>query len=134
MTPSPNDSKPAESQASPANAAERIAVARQGDVCVATLQDSRLVDAALVAQCKSELMSLVQEGQAAKLVIDFSVVEHASPIALSTLMILQKKLQSQGGKLCVCGLSSSMTEVLKVARLDRILTIHEGQAEAIASM
>ena len=133
MTPDSDASRPNGPTGVQGSAFQSIAVRLEDEVCIASLQDARLEDIQVVTKCKGELLQLISGGSPVKLVIDFGSVEYASPIMLSSLLILQKAIQTSGGSLRICGLNTAMTQILEVARLDRMLNAQQDIAAAVAS-
>lgn len=66
------------------------------------------------------------------IILDFSKVEFLSSQAIGILLTMNKKLAALGGsKLVLCGVGARLTELLRITRLDRILTVKPSQKEAV---
>ncbi len=59
-------------------------------------------------------------------ILDFSQVRLMTSAALGKLLLLNKKLATQGRQLCVCGLSQQLRDILEVTHLHRVLRIADG--------
>jgi anti-anti-sigma factor len=57
------------------------------------------------------------------LLVSFEGVEFASTALLGKLITLHRKLQAVGGRLTICGLNKDLSEIFRITKLDRILTI-----------
>ena len=73
------------------------------------------------------------DGQDKRLIIlDFSRVEFLSSQAIGILLTMNKKLKAlPQSQLVLCGVGVRLTELLRITRLDKILTIRPSQKEAI---
>ena len=78
------------------------------------------------------VVGLVDEQDKRKLVLDFEKVTYLSSQAIGIVLTLNKKLSGlSGSKLVLCGVGPKLQELIKITRLDRILTIKPTQKEAI---
>ncbi len=64
-------------------------------------------------------------------VLDFSQVEFISSAVLNRLIVLDRAISSMGGKLVLCGLSSSLRDLFSMTRLDQVFRIVHDQDEAL---
>lgn len=64
-------------------------------------------------------------------VLDFSRVEFISSAVLNRLIVLDRAISSMGGKLVLCGLSSSLRDLFSMTRLDQVFRIVDDQDEAL---
>jgi anti-sigma B factor antagonist len=66
------------------------------------------------------------------IILDFSQVEFLSSQAIGILLTMNKKLGAlKGSKLILCGVGARLTELLRITRLDKLLTIKKSQKEAV---
>ncbi len=82
------------------------------------------------------LFRLVDEEKRDRVVLDFTMVQYLSSQAIGIVLTLNKKLTgtSAGGpNLVLCGVGPQLMQLLKITRLDRILTIKPTQKEAISA-
>lgn len=66
--------------------------------------------------------SAAAEGKT-ELVLDLTDVEYVSSAGLRVMMALHKKMQAQAGALTVAHPNESVTDVLKMTKFDRILSV-----------
>ena len=67
-----------------------------------------------------------------KLVLDFEKVQYLSSQAIGIILTLNKKMAPlKYSKLILCGVGPKLMELLKITRLDRILTIKPTQQDAV---
>ncbi len=91
-----------------------------------------LMDAVQLEEIGKGLYQLVDEKKRLWLVLDFTQVQFISSQAIGILMGLQKKLETLGdGKLVLCGVGPRLRELLKITKLDRLLTIKKTQSDAV---
>jgi anti-sigma B factor antagonist len=96
----------------------------------ASLMDPVQLD--LMAQA---LYQLVDEQDRRHIVLDFERVQYLSSQAIGILLGMQKKLAGlKNSKLILCGVGPRLTELLKITRLDRVLTVKPTQTEAVRSI
>jgi anti-sigma B factor antagonist len=68
-------------------------------------------------------------------VLDFERVQYLSSQAIGILLGMQKRLAAlKNGRLVLCGVGPRLMELLRITRLDRVLTVRPTQAEAVRSI
>jgi anti-anti-sigma factor len=78
------------------------------------------------------LFRLVDASSPKSLVLDFERVKHLSSQAIGIVLTLNKKVVGAGGgRFVLCGAGPSVAQLLKITRLDRVLTITPTQSEAL---
>jgi anti-sigma B factor antagonist len=107
---------------------------RVGDVTVVEFRTTSLMNPAELEKLSTALYELVddQQGEPRRLLIDFTRVKYLSSQAIGIVITLHKKVsQREGGQLMLCGVGPSLSNLLKITRLDRILRITATQEEAL---
>jgi anti-anti-sigma factor len=93
---------------------------------------SSLQDQIELAALGADLYRLVDEQDNRRLVVDFGQVKFISSQAIGILAQLHKKTAAlKGGLLILCNLSPTMLGLLKIVRLDKLITIVPTQEEAL---
>lgn len=77
------------------------------------------------------LWNLMTQHMAHRLLIDCDQMTYMPSAILGQLVLLQKRIVTQGGQLRITGLSPSMREVLHVTRLDSCLPVFANRNEAV---
>jgi anti-anti-sigma factor len=78
------------------------------------------------------LYRLVDELNKRQVVLDFEKVKYLSSQAIGIILTLNKKLsQFKDGAFVLCGVGPQLLQLLKITRLDKLLTIKPSQAEAV---
>lgn len=100
-----------------------LVVNRQGDVMVASFMHSKLLDEINIHSIGVELLALVDQNKALKLIIDFGTVSYLSSAVLGKLMAIHKGISATKGILVLCGISPNILEVFKITKLDKLFSI-----------
>ena len=104
-----------------------------GTQTVVSFYTPTLMNAAEVERVRADLLRLVDEGKRTRLILDFRRVQFFSSQVIGVLLTLNKKLVAAGGGgLVLCGVSDRLMELLKISRLDRLLSIKATRKEALS--
>jgi anti-sigma B factor antagonist len=91
-----------------------------------------LMDQLDLQTISESLYKLVDEQDKRKLVLDFEKVTYLSSQAIGIVLTLNKKLTAlPNSKLVLCGVGPKLQELIKITRLDKVLTIKPTQTEAV---
>ena len=91
-----------------------------------------LMDPAELEMIGASLYRLVDEEDRRRVIMDFERVVYLSSQAIGIVLTMNKKLSAlPHSKLVLCGVGPKLMELLKITRLDRILTPKPTQHEAI---
>jgi anti-sigma B factor antagonist len=91
-----------------------------------------LMDPLILEEIGKELYRLVDEEDKRRLILDFEKVQYLSSQAIGIVLTLNKKLSAlKNSKFVLCGVGPKLLELLKITRLDRILTVKPTQKEAV---
>jgi anti-sigma B factor antagonist len=99
---------------------------------VVEFRTASLMDPIILEEIGTELYRLVDEEDRRKLLLDFEKVQYLSSQAIGIILTLNKKLGAlKGSKMVLCGVGPKLMELLKITRLDRILTVKPTQHEGV---
>ena len=99
---------------------------------VVEFNNPSLMDPLELEAIGQQLYKLVDEQDKRKVVLDFEKVQYLSSQAIGIILTMNKKLGSlSNSKLVLCGIGPRLMELLKITRLDRLLTIKATQKEAV---
>ena len=99
---------------------------------IVEFKTASLMDPIILEEIGRELYRLVDEEDRRKLVLDFEKVQYLSSQAIGIVLTLNKKLSGlKYSKLVLCGVGPKLMELIKITRLDRILTLKPTQHEAV---
>jgi len=91
-----------------------------------------LMDAVQLEEIANSIYHLVDEQDQRRIVLDFEKVTYLSSQAIGIVLNLNKKLSAlKNSKLVLCGVGARLMELIKITRLDKILTIKPSQKEAV---
>jgi anti-sigma B factor antagonist len=68
------------------------------------------------------------------LIINFAGIERLSTEMLGNLVVLQRRVQGQGGRMKLCGISPALLEIFKILRLTRVFRICDEEQEALQTV
>jgi len=85
------------------------------------------------AELTTEWNSVADHVDCRALLLDCSNVEFLSSVMLSSLILLQRRLQQKKAKLVLAGLSAELREVLRWTKLDRYFEIIEERVPVTAA-
>jgi anti-sigma B factor antagonist len=117
--------------ANPSNAAP-FNVQQVDKFTVVEFNNPSLMDPLELEAIGQQLYKLVDEQDKRKIVLDFEKVQYLSSQAIGIILTMNKKLGGlTNSKLILCGIGPRLMELLKITRLDRLLTIKATQKEAV---
>ena len=85
---------------------------------------------------RAGLLRLAEEEKRTHLVLDFGRVQFISSTLIGTLLTLNKRLAAAPAGtagLVLCGVGQKLLDLLKISKLDRLLTIKPTRKEALAT-
>ena len=125
MTQSANQSTPGAPQSS-------FTVQQIDKFTVIEFKSPSLMDPLELEQLGQHLYRLVDEEDRRKVILDFEKVQYLSSQAIGIVLTMNKKLGAlKNSKLVLCGVGPRLMELLKITRLDRLLTVKPTQREAL---
>jgi anti-sigma B factor antagonist len=102
---------------------------------VVEFKNPSLMDPLELETIGQQLYKLVDEQDRRKIILDFEKVQYLSSQAIGIVLTMNKKLGGlANSKLVLCGVGPRLLELLKITRLDRLLTIKPSQREALKVM
>ena len=91
------------------------------------------IDSSNSREFHSELEAVVADSDAA-LVLDFGDVTYISSAGMRVILLTAKSLQKSGTKFALCSMNDSIREVFKISGFDKVIEIHDSQAEALSAV
>ena len=104
-----------------------------GKYTVIRFKTPTLMNSADVDRIRAEILALVDEEKKAHIVLDFTGVQFFSSQVIGLLLTLRKRLTTSpaAGTLQLSGVGPQLLELLKISRLERMLTIKPTYREAV---
>lgn len=103
------------------------------DVTVFKVTNKKL-DANISGLLKAEINSLILKNNLKKMIFNLAEVEACDSSGLSVLLVANRALINNNGKLITCGLSDKIMNLIKITQLDLVLDIAAAQNEAIQKL
>ena len=101
---------------------------------VIELIDPRLFDMATITALQDELLSLFDQEQPRRTVVDFTRVSHCSTAVINGLLRAKKRIQANDGQLKLCGMINSIRDAYKMLNLDgTVFQIYDNLDDALDS-
>lgn len=108
-----------------------VAIGREGDVSVATIQGS--VDASTLELFKEKLDPLCL-ARPAVVLLDCRELKYLNSRAIGLIMKYHRSLMVSRGRLILCALNERMVKTLDLLQVGRSLVTFSTRAEALASL
>ena len=89
-----------------------------------------------IERIRAGLIGLIEEEKRSHLVLDFGRVQYISSPVIGILLTLSKRVAAipgGAGGLTLCGVGPKLLELLKLSKLDRLLTIKPTRKEALGT-
>ena len=102
-------------------------------VFVIKFKDQKVMDPARIETMGKELMSLVDDDDSEKMLINFDNVSFFSSAAINKLIVLEKRVRAQGGQIRLSNLRPEVRDLFSYTNLDSMFQIKDEQDEALAS-
>ena len=110
----------------------RIEVSESANVSVVRFQDQKIIDPEAIQELGQELFDLVEREERKKLVLNFENVEFLSSAALGKLITFEKKVKRSEAELILTNISPEIFQVFAITNLDKLFTIKDTEADALA--
>lgn len=110
----------------------RIDVSESANVSVVRFKDQKIIDPEAIQELGQELFDLVEQEDRKKLVLNFSNVEFLSSAALGKLITFEKKSKRRDAELILTNISPEIFQVFAITNLDKLFTIKDSEADALA--
>ena len=102
---------------------------------IVEFRTNSLMDPLILQDISEHLYKLVDEEDRRHIIIDFEKVTYLSSQAIGIVISMHKKLsQLKHSRLMLCGVGPKLMELMKITRLDKVLTIKPSQKEALNAM
>ena len=111
----------------------RLYVETIGDVTVASLADSEIVNEDVLHEVDEQLAELASGLSAGDVLLNFREVRLMSSSMLAVLLKFSRRVAALGGKVKLCCVDPNLREIFKITRFDRIFEIHEQEYVALDS-
>jgi anti-anti-sigma factor len=104
---------------------------REGVTLIAKVEDR--VDGANAREFQDALEAAIEESDRV-VILNLERLSYISSAGLRVILLTAKVLGRQDARFAACSLSDSIREVFEVSGFDKIIPIHDSQADAIAAL
>lgn len=106
-----------------------MACRKMDTVIIVTPQNNR-IDVSVASDFKQEILKLF-DANLSRIIINFENVQFMDSSGLTAIVSLLKHLGESGAELVLCHINSSISNLLKITKLDRVFTIHPTEQSAL---
>ncbi len=89
------------------------------------------LDAVSSVEADKEFNKVLDAGKD-KLLINLGELEYISSAGLRVLLVVAKRMQQKGGKVCLCALAENVKEVFEISGFSSIFKIFEKEADGLS--
>ena len=107
-------------------------VTKNGKATILKLHGRKL-DSSISPELKAEFLVLCKPKVTQRLIVDLTEVQFCDSSGLSALLIADRTMREHGGNVHLVHVHKKVMDLMKISQLDRIFTINETIADAIAS-
>jgi anti-sigma B factor antagonist len=119
----------------PARMTPHLTVQQIDKATVVEFRTASLMDPLDLQNVSDQLYDLVDNQDKRQVILDFEKVQYLSSQAIGIVLNLNKKLGAlKGSRLVLCGVGPRLMELVRITRLDRVLTIKPTQKESLATI
>ena len=102
-----------------------------GKSTIVSFTDEKILEEADIRVLRESIMSVIEQEDRIKLVLDFGNVRYLSSAVLGLLIRVLKRTRERDGELRLCGISPKIYEVFKITRLTKTFDIYKDVESAI---
>ena len=109
-------------------------VVQQGDIIEIRLPATRLFDSDDYAALHCELMEFVKQTSPQKLLVHFGRIEYCSTAIMNGLLEVRNRLEEEGRRMKLCGMSAEVHEAFRMLQLDgTVFDIYSRKEDALGA-
>jgi anti-anti-sigma regulatory factor len=108
-----------------------LEVEQVGDVALVRFERRRILTEETIDTVAAQLFSLVEHAQQRKLILNFANIDRLASAMLGKLVLLQKNLQTVGGRVVLCHIAPHLYEIFTLLKVPRVLRIYRCETEAL---
>ncbi len=109
-----------------------LSVRPMGKWTIVEFRTASLMDVIVLEKLSQRLYSLIDEQDRRLIILDFERVQYLSSQAIGLIIGLHKRLaKSKGGQLILCSVGERLMQLIKIVKLEKLLTIKPTQKEAV---
>ncbi len=91
------------------------------------------IDSSNSREFHSDLEAVITDSDTS-VVLDFEDVAYISSAGMRVVLMTAKSLQQSGTEFVLCSMNDSIREVFRISGFDKIIAVHDSQAEALSAV
>ena len=111
----------------------RIEVQQNGGITEVILLDQEILDEITINEITESLFAVVADKAPVKLLLNFKTVRYLSSSALGALIRINKRIGETQGEFRLCQIKSSLLDIFKITKLDKVFEIFDDAQSARGS-
>jgi anti-sigma B factor antagonist len=112
----------------------RIDIDYVENATIVRFTDEKILEEKDVNALQDSIMSVVEQGERIKLILDFGNVRFLSSAVLGLLIRLSKRIYEKDGQLKLCNINSKIFEIFKITRLTTTFDIYKDVESAVEDL
>ncbi len=112
----------------------RISVEYAEKATIVSFTDEKILEERDIKALQESIMSVVEQTERIKLILDFGNVQFLSSAVLGLLIRLSKRIYEHEGQLKLCNITPRIFEIFKITRLTKTFDIYKDVESAVEDL
>jgi anti-sigma B factor antagonist len=112
----------------------RISVEYKDNATIISFTDERILEEKDINSLQESIMSVIEQAEKIKLVLNFGNVKFLSSAVLSLLIRISKRIYEHDGQLRLCNINPKIYEIFKITRLTKTFDIYKDLESALEDL
>jgi anti-sigma B factor antagonist len=112
----------------------RISVEYAENATIVGFTDEKILEEQDIKALQDSIMSVVEQAERIKLILDFGNVRFLSSAVLGLLIRLSKRIYEHEGQLKLCNINPKIYEIFKITRLTKTFDIYKDVESAVGGL
>jgi len=112
----------------------RISVEYAEKATIVSFTDEKILEDRDIKALQDSIMSVVEQTERIKLILDFGNVQFLSSAVLGLLIRLSKRIYEHEGQLKLCNITPRIFEIFKITRLTKTFDIYKDVESAVEDL
>jgi len=112
----------------------RISVEYAKKATIISFTDEKILEESDIKALQESIMSVVEQTERIKLILDFGNVQFLSSAVLGLLIRLSKRIYEHDGQLKLCNITPKIFEIFKITRLTKTFDIYKDVESAVEDL
>ena len=112
----------------------RISVEYAKKATIISFTDEKILEESDIKALQDSIMSVVEQTERIKLILDFGNVQFLSSAVLGLLIRLSKRIYEHDGQLKLCNINPKIFEIFKITRLTKTFDIYKDVESAVEDL